>query len=136
MVNDLHVDFSHFQWQNLPIFSSQAITFGTTITVGAPYNYPQIFYQNVQEYRDDLFYLAGKHSLKFGGEVLHSANTGLFQQNQAGTASACAPIAATTVNGVLYTAPQGAADLLPQGPSNVATRHYTNLNGPTQPSIN
>jgi hypothetical protein len=69
MVNDLHVDFSHFQWQNLPVYASQAITFGT-VTVGAPYNYPQIFYQNVQEYRDDLFYLAGKHSLKFGGEVL------------------------------------------------------------------
>ena len=55
-VNDLHVDFSHFQWQNLPIYASQAITFGT-VTVGAPYNYPQIFYQDVQEYRDDLFYL-------------------------------------------------------------------------------
>src|SRR5258708_6109208 len=136
MVNDLHVDFSHFQWQNLPIFSSQAITFGTTITVGAPYNYPQIFYQNVQEYRDDLFHLAGNPSLKFGGEVLHSANTGLFQQNQAGTASACASIAAKTVNGVSYSAAQVAADLFPKGTSNVASWNYTSTANPTQSSIN
>src|SRR5216683_5985278 len=135
MVNDVHVDFSHFQWQNLPVYASQAITFGT-VTVGAPYNYPQIFYQNVQEYRDDLFYLAGKHSLKFGGEVLHDANTGLFQQNQAGTASACASIVAKTVNGVFYTAAQVAADLFPKGTSNVASWNYTNINDPTQTSIN
>ena len=88
-----------FQWQNLPLYVSQAITFGT-VTVGAPYNYPQIFNQNVQEYRDDLYYLTGKHSLKFGAEISTDSNTGLFQQNLTGTASACASIVAKTVNGV------------------------------------
>jgi len=135
MVNDVHIDFSHFQWQNLPIFNSQAITFGS-VTVGAPYNYPQVFNQNVQEYRDDLFYLAGKHSLKFGAELLYDANTGLFQQNQAGTASACASIVAKTVNGVPYTATQVANDLFPNGTPNISSWNYTNTNDATHTSIN
>ena len=94
-VNDLHVGFNHFQWQNLPEFSTLAITFsgvtrpdgtnGGTATIGGPYNYPQIFYQNAQQYRDDVFYLTGKHSFKFGVELLHISHTGYFQQNVRGT---------------------------------------------------
>ena len=117
------------------LFNSQAITFGS-VTVGAPYNYPQVFNQNVQEYRDDLFYLARKHSLKFGAELLYDANTGLFQQNQAGTASACASIVAKTVNGVSYTATQVANDLFPNGTTNIASWNYTNNNDATHTSIN
>jgi hypothetical protein len=135
MVNDVHADFSHFSWQNLPLYVSQAITFGT-VTVGAPYNYPQIFNQNVQEYRDDLYYLTGKHSLKFGGEYLYSSNTGLFQQNLNGTASSCASIVAKTVNGITYTPAQVAADLFPQGTLSASTWNYTNTANPTQSSIN
>src|SRR5260370_40128744 len=112
MVNGLRAAVRHFQWQNLPIYASQAITFGT-VTVGAPYNYPQIFYQDVQEYRDDLFYLTGKHSLTFGGAILHDANTGLFQQNPASTARAFASIGGKTFNGASYSSAQLSADLLP-----------------------
>ena len=125
LVNDFHASFSHFAWQNLPLFASQAITFGA-VTVGAPYNYPQIFDQNVQEYRDDLFYLLGKHSFKVGGEFLHDANTGLFQQNLQGTASACASISSAAV----------AADLFPHGTTDPTTWNYTNVSGPTKTSIN
>jgi|GEM_PF-531752 len=135
LVNDVHGSFSHFGWQNLPLLTSQAITFGT-VTVGAPYNYPQVFNQNVQEYRDDLYYLVGKHSVKAGGEYLHSSNTGLFQQNLNGTASACSSIVATTVNGVNYTAAQVAADLFPNGTSSPSTWNYTNTSDQTQTSIN
>jgi hypothetical protein len=135
MVNDVHADFSNFSWQNLPLYVSQAITFGT-VTVGAPYNYPQIFNQNVQEYRDDLYYLTGKHSLKFGAEYLYSSNTGLFQQNLNGTASSCASIVAKTVNGITYTPAQVTADLFPQGTLSASTWNYTSTANPTQSSIN
>jgi hypothetical protein len=136
LVNDVHGSFSHFGWQNLPLLTSQAITFGA-VTVGAPYNYPQVFNQNVQEYRDDLYYLRGKHSVKAGGEYLYSSNTGLFQQNLNGTASACASIVGKTVNGVSYSAAQVAADLFPNGTSSPSTWNYTNnTTDPTQTSIN
>ncbi len=136
LINEVHGGFSHFQWQNLPLYNSQAITFGT-VTVGAPYNYPQIFNQNVQNYRDDVYFLTGKHSLKFGAEYLYSSNTGLFQQNLNGTASACAAITAKTVNGVSYTAAQVAADLFPNGTTNVSSWNYTNsTTDPTHTSIN
>jgi hypothetical protein len=122
LVNSVHADYSHFQWQNLPLFASQAITFGA-ITVGAPYNYPQVFVQNVQEYRDDIYYLAGRHSLKVGAELLHDANTGLFQQNLQGTASNCKPIVSIS-------------DLFPQGTTSVSTWNYTNTNNASGTSIN
>ena len=96
MVNELHGGLSHFQWQNLPDYPTQAITFagvknrpdGTTggaLTIGGPYNYPQIFYQNVQQYRDDVYYLTGKHSIKAGVEYMHTGHSGYFQQNVRGT---------------------------------------------------
>jgi Carboxypeptidase regulatory-like domain/TonB dependent receptor len=136
LINEVHGSFSHFQWQNLPLYTSQAITFGA-VTVGAPYNYPQIFNQDVQEYRDDVYYLIGKHSLKFGGEYLYSSNSGLFQQNLNGTASGCAAIAAgKTSGGVSYTAAQVSADLFPNGTTDTSSWNYTNTNDTTQTSIN
>jgi Carboxypeptidase regulatory-like domain/TonB dependent receptor len=136
LINEVHGSFSHFQWQNLPLYTSQAITFGA-VTVGAPYNYPQIFNQDVQEYRDDVYYLIGKHSLKFGGEYLYSSNSGLFQQNLNGTASGCAAIAAgKTTGGVSYTAAQVSADLFPNGTTDTSSWNYTNANDTTQTSIN
>ena len=68
--------------------------------------------------------------------MLYDANTGLFQQNQAGTASACASIVAKTVNGVSYTATQVANDLFPNGTTNIASWNYTNTNDATHTSIN
>ena len=96
MVNEVRGGLSHFQWQNLPDYPTLAITFagvrnrpdGTTggaLTIGGPYNYPQIFYQNVQQYRDDVYYLTGKHSIKAGVEYMHTGHSGYFQQNVRGT---------------------------------------------------
>src|ERR1700761_4477114 len=93
IVNDVHAGFSHFEWQNLPMYPTIQLSFGS-VTVGGPYNYPQIFYQNVQQYRDDVYYLTGKHSIKGGVEYLHTAHTGYFQQNVRGTVSGCQGIVA------------------------------------------
>lgn len=105
LVNSLHGGFSHFEWQNLPKYATLAITFagvtnrpdgstGGLLTIGGPYNYPQIFYQNVQQYRDDVYYLTGKHSIKAGVEYMHTAHTGYFQQNVRGTVGSanCLPV--------------------------------------------
>jgi hypothetical protein len=124
LVNDLHVGFNHFGWQNLPAYPTFAITFngvtradGTTggaATIGGPYNYPQIFSQNSQEYRDDVFYLTGKHSFKAGVEFLHTSHTGYFQQNVTGTASNCG-----VVNYALA---------FPKGTTDPASWNYTEIN--------
>ena len=87
LVNDLRVGFHHFGWQNLPYTASIQITL-PQVVVGGPYNYPQIFSQNTQQYRDDLFWLKGKHTLRVGGEYLYTAHGGFFQQNVRG-ASTC-----------------------------------------------
>ena len=127
LVNDLHAGFSHFQWQNLPEFNTLAITFagvtnrpdsthstGGALTIGGPYNYPQIFYQDVQQYRDDMFYLTGKHAIKFGVEYMHTAHSGYFQQNVRGTVSTCAAINYATA--------------FPNGTTDPSTWNYTAIN--------
>jgi len=135
LVNDFKVAYSSYAFANVQLYNSQAITFGT-VTVGTPYTDPEIIAQQVQQYRDDLFYLLGKHSIKIGGEYLHDLNSGIFRQNFNGTASACSSIVAKTVGGVAYTAAQVAKDLFPNGTTDVATWNYTNTNDATQTSIN
>jgi hypothetical protein len=126
LINDLHIGFNHFEWQNLPEYPTLAITFagvtrpdgsaGGAATIGGPYNYPQIFYQNAQQYRDEVFYLTGKHSFRFGGELLHTSHTGYFQQNVRGTAASgnCAIV--------------NAALAFPKGTTDPASWNYTELN--------
>lgn len=87
-VNDLRAGFHHFGWQNLNQVNSIEIIFPNT-TVGGPYNYPQIFAQNTQQYRDDIFWLKGKHSVKAGGEYLYTGHGGFFQQNVRGRVTGC-----------------------------------------------
>jgi len=135
MVNDVHADFSNFSWQNLPLFVSQAITFGT-VTVGAPYNYPQIFNQNVQEYRDDLYYLTGKHSLKFAPSISTARILVSFSRTSTAPPAPAPPSSARQSMGITYTPAQVAADLFPQGTLNASTWNYTSIANPTQSSIN
>lgn len=84
VVNELRGGWNHFDWENSPLVASQEYRF-PTITVGGPYNYPQHFIQNTQQFRDDLFLLKSSHSIKTGGEYLHNLYSGLFQQNIRGT---------------------------------------------------
>ena len=84
VVNDLKIGFNHFDWQNTPLIQSMEFRL-PTITVGAPYNYPQQLGQNTTSYRDDLFWLKGSHSVRFGFDYLHSVYSGNFGQNVRGT---------------------------------------------------
>jgi hypothetical protein len=80
LVNEAKVGFNHFDWENTPLVQSQEYDL-PTITVGGPYNYPQHFVQNTEQYRDDLFWIKGTHSVKTGIDFLHTKYLGLFQQN-------------------------------------------------------
>jgi hypothetical protein len=80
LVNEAKGGLNHFDWQNTPLVQSQEYDL-PTITVGGPYNYPQHFIQNTQQYRDDLFWIKGGHSVKSGMDYLHTKYSGLFQQN-------------------------------------------------------
>jgi hypothetical protein len=84
LVNEVKAGLNHFDWQNTPLISSQEYRL-PTITVGAPYNYPQQLGQSTQQYRDDLFWLKGSHSIKAGLDYLHTPYSGNFGQNVRGT---------------------------------------------------
>jgi hypothetical protein len=84
IVNEVKAGLNHFDWQNTALISSQEYRL-PTIAVGAPYNYPQQLGQSTQQYRDDLFWLKGSHSLKAGVDYLHTPYSGNFGQNVRGT---------------------------------------------------
>lgn len=87
-VNEAKGGLNHFDWLNTPLVQSQEYDLPGGITVGGPYNYPQHFIQNTQQYRDDLYVLHNGHSFKIGGEYLHTKYSGLFQQNIRGRVTA------------------------------------------------
>jgi hypothetical protein len=87
IVNEVKYGYSYFRWTNDPAVDSIEFRFPGGITVGGAYNFPQIFNQNVHQLRDDLYWLKGTHSFKFGGEYLSNNHTGLFQQNVRGVAT-------------------------------------------------
>jgi hypothetical protein len=84
LVNEVKAGLNHFDWDNEALVPSQEYRF-TTNTIGGPYNYPQNFIQNSGQFRDDLYWLKGRHSVKGGGEYLRTSYTGIFQQNLRGT---------------------------------------------------
>jgi Carboxypeptidase regulatory-like domain/TonB dependent receptor len=84
LVNEVKAGLNHFDWQNTPLIQTQEYRL-PTVTVGSPYNYPQQLGQSTQQYRDDLFWLKGGHSVKGGFDYLHTPYSGNFGQNVRGT---------------------------------------------------
>ena len=85
LVNELKIGFNKFGWENDNILNSQEYRISASVTVGAPYNYPQTISQHNTQYRDDMFWLKGGHSLKGGVDYLHNTYSGYFGQNVRGT---------------------------------------------------
>lgn len=81
LVNEVKAGFNHFDWARVPYVESQEYRLGGGITIGGPYNYPQQFNMDATQIRDDVFWLKGDHSFKFGAEYLRNVHTGIFQQN-------------------------------------------------------
>jgi hypothetical protein len=77
--NELKLGFTFFNYANTPVVFSEGFSF-TGDTVGGAYNYPSPKFENLWSGRDDLFWLRGKHSLKFGAEYMNEYHHGYFPQ--------------------------------------------------------
>jgi Carboxypeptidase regulatory-like domain len=80
LVNELKIGFNHYSWANTPLLQTQGFQSLDGNSWGAPYNYPQVLAQNNTQFRDDVFWLKGNHSLKFGGDYQHLPYSGNFGQ--------------------------------------------------------
>jgi hypothetical protein len=120
LVNDVHAGFHYFQFGNFPYFADNSIVIVLpAVTVGEPYNEPEVFNQYTQQYRDDLFWLKGGHSIKMGGEYLYTLHGGSFPQYLRGGLTTCTPTPGTTPN---YAA------MFPNGTLNPSTWNYSAIN--------
>jgi hypothetical protein len=122
LINDIHAGLHYFQFQNLPFFATGSIVVTLpAVTVGEPYNEPEIFNQITQQYRDDLFWLKGKHSFKFGGELLDTHHGGAFPQYLRGGLTTC-----TSSLGAATAATYAA--MFPKGTLDPTTWNYAAIN--------
>jgi len=80
LVNEAKIGFNHYNWANTPLLQTQGFQSLDGNSWGAPYNYPQVLGQNNTQYRDDLFWLKGNHSFKFGADYQHLPYSGNFGQ--------------------------------------------------------
>ncbi len=71
---------------NSPLVPSMQLTFPLQV-IGAAYNYPSHLPVSVFQFRDDAFWLKGKHSIKMGLEYIRELNDGSFPQNIRGVAT-------------------------------------------------
>jgi hypothetical protein len=91
LVNELKIGFNHFNWLYQPLLLTQGFQSLDGGSWGAPYNYPELFDQNNIQFRDDLFWLKGDHSFKFGFDYQHLPYTGNFGQYVRGVATGFNP---------------------------------------------
>ena len=87
LVNTLFGSWYYTSNLNSPLVPSIQFTMPSGTIVGAAYNYPSHLPVSVYQFRDDAFYLKGKHSIKFGLEYLRELNNGSFPQNVRGVAT-------------------------------------------------
>jgi hypothetical protein len=122
LINDVHAGLHYFQFQNLPFFPTGSIVVTLpAVTVGEPYNEPEIFSQYTQQYRDDLFWVKGKHNIKLGGEYLYTHHGGAFPQYLRGGLTTC-----TSSLGAATAATYAA--MFPNGTLNPASWNYAAIN--------
>lgn len=90
-VNELRLGFAYFNYSNVPLYPSIQLAVSGGPTIGAPYNYPGLRFQNTWSARDDFFWSKGKHTIKIGGEYLNDWSHGIFEQNFSGAATLAVP---------------------------------------------
>lgn len=79
-VQEIRIGYNNFDWTNnpLPGLENTIERNFPGLTIGKPYNYPQLFHQNNLESRYDLSWHSNRHDLKIGGEFLYVKNTGTW----------------------------------------------------------
>jgi carboxypeptidase family protein len=84
-VQELRIGYNNFDWTRNPEPGQGTIEYDFVgLTIGKPYNYPQLFHQNNFESRYDLSWHKSAHDLKVGGEFLYVKNTGTWYIQQVG----------------------------------------------------
>jgi Carboxypeptidase regulatory-like domain len=84
-VQELRIGYNNFAWTNNPLPNQNTVEYDFVgLTIGKPYNYPQLFYQDNFESRYDLNWHKDTHDLKIGGEFLYVRNTGTWYIQQVG----------------------------------------------------
>jgi hypothetical protein len=85
-VQEVRLGYNNFDWSRTPQSGQNTIEydFAGGLTVGKPYNYPQLFHQNNFESRYDLSLHRNSHDLKFGGEFIYVTNKGDWFIQQVG----------------------------------------------------
>ena len=85
-VQEVRVGYNNFAWTQQSAAAAQdTVEYDFLgLTIGKPYNYPQLFYQNNIEARYDLNWHTSKHDLKIGGEFIYVDNTGDWYIQQVG----------------------------------------------------
>ena len=100
LVNEAKIGFNHYSWSNTPLLQTQGFQSLDGNSWGAPYNYPQTLGQNNIQFRDDLFWLKGDHSFKFGADYQHLPYSGNFGQYVRGVVTGfSAGVASASVGG-------------------------------------
>jgi hypothetical protein len=84
LVNEMKLGYDHFDYANTPVILTPEFRL-PTITVGSPYNYPQHIGQDLEQFRDDFFWLKNSHSIKVGIDYQFADYAGNFGQNVRGT---------------------------------------------------
>ncbi|HEV2983534.1 MAG TPA: carboxypeptidase-like regulatory domain-containing protein [Vicinamibacterales bacterium] len=85
-VQEIRIGYNNFDWTNAPepgLENTIEYDF-VGLTIGKPYNYPQLFHQNNFESRYDLNLHKSNHDLKLGGEFIYVRNTGTWYIQQVG----------------------------------------------------
>ena len=84
-VQEVRAGYNNFAWTNDPLANQNTVEYDFVgLTIGKPYNYPQLFFQDNFESRYDLNWHEGTHDLKIGGEFLFVKNTGTWYIQQVG----------------------------------------------------
>src|SRR5439155_22232371 len=82
-VQEVRAGYNNFAWTNSPLANQNTVEYDFVgLTIGKPYNYPQLFYQDNFESRYDLNWHRGAHDFKIGGELLYVKNTGTWYIQQ------------------------------------------------------
>ncbi len=84
-LQEFKVGYNNFSWQNRPQPGLETIEYRFPgLTIGGPYNFPQLFDQNNVELRYDLTSHRGRHDMKVGAELVMVSNTGLWNIQERG----------------------------------------------------
>jgi len=85
-VQVIQLGYNNFDWTNNPqpgLENTIEYDF-VGLTIGKPYNYPQLFHQNNFETRYDLNWHRGNHDIKIGGDFIFVKDTGTWYIQKVG----------------------------------------------------